>query len=258
VISRLHHRQWDQTSTFFSFKRSTFKPSNVQTLFRSPRHATPCDAILARETPFYSVPCRAARHRDVVSDHPMSMGVLLALSVVEGSERSESKDLSRCVTPLSSAFRHSTKSVCPERASRTRALSPLVAPLSPLSTTFTHCDALTPLSSAFTKNAGCRTFTLSVLGEGPLLLSPALTNFQSVTNCPPLRKPFSFPFFSTTYALHYFATPLFSHSSIIAGGGGCLCSAFPSSITLSDYPARSDFRTLVESIGLPTPEILSW
>jgi hypothetical protein len=188
VNSRLHHRQGNQTSTFFSFK-----PSNVQTLFPSSR------------------------------DHPIRMGVL--------SERSESKDLSCCQTPLSCAFRHSTKNVCPERAlalsgaegSRmrilhperlygTRDLSPLVASLSPISTAFIRATGISPLSSAFTKKAGCR---ISCVSSCPLARHAPLV-YPERSRGVPHHSPS--PFFSTIYKLHCFTTPLFSHSYIIARG----------------------------------------
>jgi hypothetical protein len=50
VNSRLHHRQGNQTSTFFSFKRSTFKPSNVQTLFPF-GSGTACDFLCFQSLP---------------------------------------------------------------------------------------------------------------------------------------------------------------------------------------------------------------
>ena len=115
----------------------------------SARHIHCRDRFLFPAAPSKSALSKTARHRDALSGYPTRIAVL--------SECNEAKDLS---APA--------------------------APVTPLECAFTKCDALTPLSSALTKTAGCHRLSISrfssALVPNPSPLTPISSCFQQPTH----------------------------------------------------------------------------
>ena len=157
--------------------------------FASACHIHYRDRLLLPATPSKSALSKTARHCDAVSGYPTRIAVL--------SECNEAKDLS----------------------------SP-AAPVTPLECAFTKSDALTPLSSALTKTAGCHHLAVSrfssALVPNPSPLTPISFCFQRLTHSfAPSQKP----------------TPSFSMRCTLFAkntrGGGCLLA----SLFITSLPA---------------------